>query len=521
MNYNSFDNKAVCLMIEIREVAINCNRALTVLAVLLISGCSTVSFDQSKPTSIAVTDTAGTAIGKRVAEWDVVHGGNSGFYPLSAGMDALGARLKLLEGAEKSVDIQTFLMKPDSAGIAVITALIKAADRGVRIRFLLDDIFTSAPDKYLHAMNEHPNIQIRLFNPISRRGLHLLNFAGDFRQANRRMHNKAFTVDNSVSIVGGRNIADEYFQLKDSSNFLDYDVVTIGPVVKDISLSFDEYWNHSRAVPIDYIVKDKRRWSLDKYRQETGNESVQLYRAIYKQAFESTLLQDLFSGKKKLYPATARLMTDSPDKLITKISRKKMRLANDLAQVIVNTESTLHIITPYLVPGDDFVNELDEMSQRGVDIKIITNSLASINHIPVHSAYSRYRKALLDAGVELYELRANADDNENITLTLHTKIIIVDRRYMFVGSLNLDPRSIEINAEMGILIDSPELAENFLNKESLLPEIAYRVKLNKRNNLEWHGTVDGEPATHTAEPLSSIWRRFKCWIMHIAPESQL
>ena len=224
-------------------------RILFLLFTVLVSGCATVPFDEPKPYSKTITSTADTHLGRGVSRWVEAHDGRSGFYPLSGGMDALGVRLRLAEVAEKSIDLQYFLMKNDTAGMVLMNALLKAADRGVRIRFLLDDIFTTAPDDALLLINQHPNIEVRLFNPISRRGFQSLNFVGDFRQANRRMHNKSFTVDNSISVVGGRNIADEYFELKQNSEFVDFDVLAMGPIANEISMSFDEYWNHSRAVP--------------------------------------------------------------------------------------------------------------------------------------------------------------------------------------------------------------------------------------------------------------------------------
>ena len=204
------------------------------LVAVAFTGCTTVPFDEPKPYSKVIKDTADTRLGREVSAWVDAHDGRSGFYPLSNGMDALGVRLRLAEVAEKSIDLQYFLMKRDTAGAVMMNALLKAADRGVRVRFLLDDIFTTAPDRGLLLMNQHPNIEVRLFNPISRRGFATLNLVGDFRQANRRMHNKSFTVDNRISVVGGRNIADEYFELKEGSEFVDFDVIAMGPIAAEI-----------------------------------------------------------------------------------------------------------------------------------------------------------------------------------------------------------------------------------------------------------------------------------------------
>ena len=234
---------------------------ISVLLVLvgLSGGCATVSFDQPKSHSVAFTDTGDTVLGKSVADWVSLHQGLSGFYPLDQGMDALGVRLRLADRAEKSIDLQYFLMKNDTAGAVITNALLKAADRGVRVRFLIDDVFTTFPDRYFLLLNQHPNIEIRIYNPVSRSGLPILNFIGQFSQANRRMHNKSFTVDNSISVVGGRNIADEYFELKTDAVFVDFDVLALGPIAVDISKSFDEYWNHSRAVPISQFVKNQKK----------------------------------------------------------------------------------------------------------------------------------------------------------------------------------------------------------------------------------------------------------------------
>ena len=494
---------------------------LMLYLLLLSSGCSTVSFDQPKTASQCLQNPSSTQLGKGVSKWSQKHDGLSGFYPLSQGMDALGVRLRLLELAEKSIDIQTFLMKEDSAGAVVIAGLLKAADRGVRVRFLLDDIFTSASDSHLYILNEHPNIEVRLFNPVSRRGWSKLNLLADFKQANRRMHNKSFTVDNSVSVIGGRNIADEYFQLKINSDFIDFDIISLGPIVHDISNSFDEFWNHSRAVPIEQVVKSKSERKLKAYRDKIDLSMASLYPSVYERAFESVLLRDLFAGQVEFYKAESIILADSPDKLVNEIGPDHRIVARGLSEVLENARSEVIFVTPYFVPGSDLVERLKKMSESAIRVVVLTNSLASTNHIAVHSAYDCYRVDLLEAGVELYELRANAANDESNNLTLHSKVIVIDRRYLFIGSLNVDPRSIVINAEMGVLIDSKKLAESFLSKESKLIDISYRVTLTDKGTLEWLGHIHGEAVLERKEPLTNQWRRFKAWFLKILPESQL
>jgi len=505
-----------------------CRILILLLLTVAFTGCATVPFDEPKPYSKAITDTADTRLGKNVSQWVDTHGGLSGFYPLFQGIDALGVRLRLAEEAEKSIDLQYFLMKRDTAGLVMMNALLKAADRGVRVRFLLDDIFTTAPDRGLLLMNQHPNIEVRLFNPISRRGFSSLNFVGDFRQANRRMHNKSFTVDNQISVVGGRNIADEYFDLKTESVFVDFDVMAMGPIAAEISTSFDEFWNHSRAVPMDQIAANKADEDLETVRADIAEKFNGIYDTVYKQALESQLLQDLMADRQPLFPAEARVLSDSPDKLINEISEEQMQLATDLREVLLSAEKEIVFISPYYVPGEGGVQLVRNLVDKGVRVIILTNSLASNNHVPVHGGYARYRKDVIKAGAELYEARANAarelsgTDEGPDALTLHTKAFLIDRRYLFVGSLNLDPRSIEINAEMGLLIDSQEMVAAWTSDlDEKLSNVSYRVLLNEEGELEWHGRINGEEVIETKEPLTSSWLRFKAWFFRIAPESQL
>nr|WP_320014103.1 phospholipase D family protein [uncultured Desulfobacter sp.] len=492
------------------------------------SGCATVSFDQPKPYSRAITDFEGTLLGKYASFKVEKHGGLPGFYPLEKGLDALGMRLRLAETAEKSLDLQYFLMKNDTAGVVMANALLKAADRGVRVRFLLDDIFTSVPDHSFLLINQHPNIEIRIFNPIARSGVYTLNFVWHFKQANRRMHNKSFTADNAISIVGGRNIADEYFQLKTDSVFIDFDILAVGPVVSEISHSFDEYWNHSRAVPIDQFIDAKNSDDLETVRQKIAEEFDSIYDSVYEKAYNSQLIKNFIDGSQPLYSASARVLADSPDKLINQVNETHMRLITDLAKITRQAEKEAVFISPYYIPKENGVRFVRDLVDKGVRVVVLTNSLASTNHVPVHAAYARYRKDVIDAGAELYEIRANAaqsllyDEDGPEHLTLHTKAVLIDSKKIFVGSLNLDPRSIQLNAEMGIFIESEAMvSEMMANIDEILGTIAYRVLKNDKGSLEWHCRIDGQKVIEIKEPLTSGWQRFKAWFMKIAPESQL
>ena len=502
--------------------------ALFLAVVVLESGCATVSFDTPKSESSHLTDTAHTTLGQWATRWVDANDGASGFYPLAGGMDALAARLGLAERAQKSIDLQYFLMKGDKAGLIIAKSLLMAADRGVRIRLLLDDIFTSASDRKLVLLNEHPNIEVRLFNPISRRGLTWVNFLFDFRRANRRMHNKSFNVDNAVSIMGGRNIAEEYFELKDGGVFVDFDVLAVGPVVSDISKSFDEYWNHSRALPIEDIAKPNKNETLESYRATTGQDLRVLYDDVYAGAFQNQLLQDILTETRSLFPAPARVIADSPDKLKAKVGPEHQLLLNELRELFLGAEHELIFVSPYYVPLDNGVQFVRDAIARGIEVIMVTNSLASTNHIAVHSGYSKYRRDVIRAGMQLYETRADAGrsignhDDGPEQMTLHTKLIIVDRRYLVVGSPNMDPRSLEINAEKGLIIDSEPLARGIAERiDELLPDTAYQVVESESGKFEWHGRVNGQDVIETSEPQVSRWRKIKAWLMKIVPDRQL
>ncbi|MGI9263929.1 MAG: phospholipase D family protein [Gammaproteobacteria bacterium] len=498
------------------------------MAFAILSGCATVSFDVPKTESTYLAGTGKTELGQWANNWVNASGGASGFYPIAEGADALALWLGMADRAEQSLDLQYFLMKGDKAGLTIAKSLLIAADRGVRVRLLLDDIFTSASDRKLVLLNEHPNIEVRLFNPISRSGFTWLNVAFDFRRANRRMHNKSFSVDNAVSIIGGRNIGEEYFDLNDGAVFVDFDVVAVGPIVSEISDSFDDFWNHSYALPIEYIAKPPGNETLESYRATVGKDLRSLYDDISSGAAGNDVLQGLLTGGLSLFPAAARVVADSPDKLATQVGPEHQRLLNDLRELFLGAERELIFVSPYYVPLDNGVEFVSDAVSRGIDVIMVTNSLASTNHVAVHSGYSRYRRSVIRAGVQLYESRADAGQPISSSgkaperMTLHTKLAIVDRRFLVVGSPNMDPRSLEINAEKGLIIDSEPLAR--LIAEGIfeaLPETAYRVVESESDRLEWHASIDGQTHIETSEPLAGRWRRLSAWFLKIVPDRQL
>jgi putative cardiolipin synthase len=503
--------------------------AASSLLLMLVGGCATGPIDYPREYSEAHTDTEDTFLGREVAEFDAQHPGKSGFYPLSRGIDALGARLTLMDQAERTIDAQYFLMKSDEAGLIFAGKMLEAADRGVRVRFLLDDIFTNVDDRGLILLDEHPNIEVRLFNPIARRGFYYLNYLGNFKRANRRMHNKSFIVDNQMGIVGGRNIAAEYFELEHDKEFVDFDMLAVGSVAADVSKTFDQFWNHEFSVPVQAFADRHSEEQLEETRQKIFEALEMAGESNYGQAIDSRFVRDVHDELIALYPAKAMVVTDDPEKLQHKTSGDYKVLVSAVTTALENAKSEVIIVTPYMIPGDGGMGLIKELTGRGVRVVVFTNSLASTNHVAVHGGYSRYRKPMLRAGVELYEARANAgsetgeDGQEDFeALTLHTKGILIDRKIAFVGSLNIDPRSVDINTEMGVFIESEALAERLSERvDTVLVEISYRVELDEDDKLIWRATIDGEEVIESTEPLSSRWRRFKAFMSKILPERQL
>jgi putative cardiolipin synthase len=454
---------------------------------------------------------------------------SNGFYPLIEGKDAFGARLVLMDNAENSIDAQYFLMKPDDAGLVFAHAMLRAADRGVRVRLLIDDVFTTVKDRALIYLNEHPNIDVRIFNPISRKGFRVLNFLWNFSRSNRRMHNKSLTIDNALSIVGGRNIADEYFQLDAKGEFIDFDMIAAGPIVQEVSDSFGAYWNHELATPMEALYEGANADEREQFRQRFDSRMEESGHSVYGDVVNKVMTQHRLTGDVEPFIADARAIIDDPQKLMEQVCDEHKIVAREITAALDSAQSEILIYTPYFIPRSNGMELIERIRARGVRIVLLTNSLATNNHTSVHSAYASYRKRLLAAGVEVWEARGDAayqerDDGTKTRryLTLHTKGIMIDRRYTFVGSLNLDPRSFDLNSELGIMVDSIEMATALAERTSRrLPEIAYRLKLEKDDSITWHATVDGQYVVATKEPLTSGWRRLLAWLLRILPEGQL
>ncbi len=504
---------------------------LVLSLLLLLGGCASAPLDVPRNPSHAIDPDAANIRSPGVEAWLGGRTDINGFYPLLEGFDAFGARLALIDGARATIDAQYFLMKPDKAGLVFAGKLLEAADRGIRVRLLLDDIFTEVDDLYLAMLDAHRNVEVRIFNPIARRGLYWLNYLGTFSLSNRRMHNKSFIVDNQVAVVGGRNIAVEYFQLESKGEFMDFDMLSAGPVVEDTSHQFDAYWNHKLAVPAAVLFRDAYEERVATARDDVLQAMAEAGETIYGDAVNTPLMKQFYARSLPPYLAGAELLVDSPEKLLSPVAVEHQAVGIALRDAMAAAEQEILIYTPYFIPGDGGMDFIRGLTGRGVRVVVVTNSLATNNHTAVYSAYRRYRKALLEAGVELWEARADAaraapDSNEDADgdgyLTLHSKALVIDRQRLFAGSVNLDPRSIRINTEMGLLIDSKDLGGT-LSAGALerLPTWAYRVVLDDRGRVRWTATIDGREVVETHAPQTSVWDRLSAWIQGIAPEGQL
>ena len=473
--------------------------------------------------SFKFSNTADTVLGSAAQAWLAANNGPCGVYRLQFGIDALCLRIGLIEKAERSIDIQSYLIRDDLSGNLIALKLIEAANRGVRVRLLMDDALTEPIDSGLLSLSDHINIEVRVFNPFPRRRSRLISFIANFNILNRRMHNKSFTVDNQVTIVGGRNLADEYYQTSVTSEFLDEDIAAIGPIVDDVSIGFDEYWNTKEAIPINVFDKYLPHQALNET-IEAGQRHLEKHRdSPVIRGLNEHLIRDLVDGVLPWISAKAELVLDRPDRLRGLVRRQIGDVTERLIQMVSAATEEVIVVSPYFVPQREGVDFFGALARKGIRVVILTNSLASTNHSSVHAVYARYRKPLLRQGIELYELRPVGDavaseDQDPTRLTLHSKVAVVDRQRAFVGSFNLDPRSLYINTELGMVVESGEIAEAMASSglESL-QTVAYRLQLNQRGRLNWHYNSRGQTLVARTEPDTSLWRRMLTRLMGLLP----
>ncbi len=465
------------------------------------------------------TATTTTALGQATFRWRQREGAKAGIFRLDSGYDALSARIGLIDAAETTIDIQSYLIKDDVSGNLVALHLAGAADRGVRVRLLMDDALTDEVDSGLLSLDEHDNIEVRVFNPFPRRRSRFISLLANFNILNRRMHNKSFTVDNQVTIVGGRNLADEYYQTGGETEFIDEDLLAIGSPVDEVSDGFDEYWNSPEAIPMEafdsLVAHSHVNLSLHEARKLIADHRD----SLFLKNVHGELVDRLLAGTLGLVAADVEVIQDRPDKVRNLVRRRPSVTSDFLQRMVSSATRELIVISPYFVPQKQGVEFLSALAKTGVRVVIISNSLASTNHPSVHAVYARYRKPLLRRGVELYELRPRLESMpSDTTLTLHSKVATVDRERLFVGSFNLDPRSLYLNTEMGFAVGSEVLAGDMARSIlDSLPETAYKLELSDRGKLQWLLQTAGIQELITTEPQSSLWRRFRTKLMSFLP----
>jgi len=511
----------------------------------LLSGCSTLppGSDYEKTVSSALANPDETRLGRQFRDASREHNGNSGFRIIQVGADGFLIRMQMINAAERTLDLQYFIFRGDETGRLLTSAVLRAADRGVRVRVLIDDGETLAGDEQITKLAAHHKIEVRIFNPFAYRGSNMLIRATEFllnaSRLDYRMHNKLLVVDNAVALLGGRNIGDQYFQINPESQYADDDVFAAGPIAQKLSTSFDEFWNSSLSIPVQALSGKRPSHSeLSQHREELKDEKTQLKSegTVYLKRVESgEPFNGIISGRLPLIWARAQLVYDSPDKKKVKSGDMIGRLMNhDVADATRATQSELLMVTPYLIPGSEGMLMFKDLRQRKVAIRILTNSLESSNVLLAHSGYMKYRPPLLKDGVELYEIRSRLGNTKGSGQTaaisrygnysLHAKFFVYDRQRVFIGSMNFDLRSMHLNTEIGLIIESPELAQQVASRfEAMVrPENSYTLVLRPNDagnapSLVWRTQENGRVIEYDSEPARSELQRLNVHLLSLLP----
>ncbi len=488
------------------------SRFLFILILMaLVSSCTTAPKEFSEPEpSYALEPGKDGAFADLEAAFIEKHGNRkSGFLLLDNNAESLLQRLMLIDEARYSLDIKYYLWYGDDSGELVLKRAMDAAKRGVRVRLIADDILLLSEDENIALIDAHPNVEVRLFNPwrqySSQRKVKVSQTVERF---NYRMHNKLIVADNRIAILGGRNLGDEYFGFNHTFNFLDIDVLGVGPVARESSQLFDHFWNSPAVVSASAFghaqpeesVAEIEYADLERLKKSERLQNVPIERQNWDKILQSLV--------QRLHPGSSKVIYDTLER--EGISQKMTTIIPEFSKTAKNE---LLIVNAYLIPNEDMMNDARDLVQKGVKIKVLTNSLASQDVPAVNSHYGPWRKAILDAGIELYELRPDAaikaqTDTPPVVsgfIGLHSKASVVDRSRVYIGSFNLDPRARDYNTEMGVLIDDPELAEELaqLAEELMRPENSWQVKLNDEGKLIWQSGDD----IRTRQPAQNFWQR--------------
>jgi len=522
---------------------------LVASAAILLGACSSVParFDNPKPLSVALPHPEDTRLGAQFDSASRQHAGDSAFRVISVGVDGFLARAQMIDAAERTLDLQYFIFRGDETGRLITDALIRAADRGVRVRVLVDDGATVAGDEQIIALDAHPNIEIRIFNPFVYRGHNSLRrtieFAFHSSRLDYRMHNKLLVVDNAAALIGGRNIGNQYFQMDPDSQFADTDVFAAGPIAAQLSATFDEFWSSRFAVPAAALQRSQRSEKALAERRDRAKDRSERHLETLKTDgvdYVARLASDepyagIVSGRLPLVWAQAQVISDTPDKKgVEKGDVGGRLMTRQVLTAARATQSELLMITPYLVPTPDELRTVEDLRGHAIRVAILTNSLTSAPDLIAHSGYIKYRVALLKDGVELYEVRSllgsTRGSGETAVVSrygnygLHAKLWVYDRKRMFIGSMNFDQRSKHLNTEIGLLIDSPELAQETVARfdRMVRPENVYTPAWHEPSaavpgHLVWDTREDGKDVEYVREPARSSWQKFKLTVMSWLP----
>ncbi len=489
-------------------------------ACLVLAACQSLPSLEGRSVSQRLPADTPSALAAQLQPQVTAQAPLSGLVPLDDALDAFAARVALADAAEHTLDLQYYIWRNDTSGRMLLQHVYQAAERGVRVRLLLDDNNTRGMDSLLSALDAHPQIEIRLFNPFANRRWRALGYVTDFDRLNRRMHNKSFTADNQATIIGGRNIGDEYFDFGNGALFVDLDVLAIGPVVEAASADFDRYWASASAYPLERLVRERKHISRANRRLLRGEEPASPQAGYFSRAWrQSALRQQLAEGRLPWQWARIDLVSDDPAKALNRGAAEQSVLVS-LDRAMGTPQQSLWLVSPYFVPMPEGVDALGQLVRDGVAVRVVTNSLAATDVPLVHAGYQKYRHPLLQAGVNLYEFKPvqHSKGRRDRGLvgasasSLHAKTIAIDNRRLFVGSFNFDPRSAHLNTEMGVVIHSPPLVSAMTDSlASRLPETTYQVFADGRGGLIWRDQIPEQADYYWAYDPHTGWLKRR-WI---------
>ncbi len=506
------------------------NILLGIIITAYLSSCSMAPAQKKlrKP-SYALQNTNQTSLARAYQHAINQHKGKSGFVLLGSGLDAFAARTELFRMAEKSIDVQYYLVRDDLTGYLFYQSLKEAADRGVRVRILLDDHHLAKQTAHLAAFDQHPNIEVRVFNPYSRKSPRFAQMIFKLGKITRRMHNKSVIIDNKITIVGSRNIGNEYSEAEAKRVYSGMEVLAVGPIVKEVSKSFDEYWNFQKTIKVANLSRPARFNPEQFIKKYHHDPMVKRFAHALK---ASPLAWQVQHNRLPFQWAKAKLIQDPPNKILQKRRQRGAFLnGTALEPFISNAKRNILIITPYFIPRKEGLKFFKQLKDRGINVSILTNSYASTDVKIVNAHYNEYRKALLRMGVRLYEFKSAEGSvnflkramrliNRPVKAGLHAKILSFDQRDLYIGSMNIDPRSLYENTEIGIMISSPEITYNIVKWfDDNLDDLAYHVSL-RNNQLIWQDFAKNK--IYTREPDTALSQRLWMNILRVIPgEAQL